>query len=114
MAHMTPRADEPPRRGREPRRSGIGAARAYTPRGRTVAERLAEGDRPRPAPPRDRPRVPPPPKPRIPQQRRRRIARPLGPPPPLANSTRRIRLSTLAALVAFIGIGIRLVVLQVV
>ncbi|MEV6845028.1 penicillin-binding protein 2 [Actinoplanes sp. NPDC051411] len=36
------------------------------------------------------------------------------PPPPLANSTRRLRLSTLAALVVFLMIGIRLVVLQVV
>src|ERR1700742_2314310 len=55
---MTPRADEPPRRGQEPRRGasrdvpppderdenrrgfgGIGEARAYTPRGRTMAER---------------------------------------------------------------------------
>jgi cell division protein FtsI (penicillin-binding protein 3) len=54
---MTPRADEPPRRGTPPRRGGardlpaemdsdrgrgfggIGDARAYTPRGRTVAER---------------------------------------------------------------------------
>jgi cell division protein FtsI (penicillin-binding protein 3) len=56
---MTPRAEEPPRRGLEPRRGasrdlppagdrdddkrrgfgGIGDARAYTPRGRTVAER---------------------------------------------------------------------------
>src|SRR3954466_15744158 len=54
---MSPRADEPPRRGTEPRRgasrdlptdgrdaeggrgfSGIGDARAYTPRGRTVRE----------------------------------------------------------------------------
>ncbi|WP_305786328.1 penicillin-binding transpeptidase domain-containing protein [Symbioplanes lichenis] len=49
---MTPRDDEPPRRGREPRRGasseegresgrgfgGIGEARAYTPRGRTVRE----------------------------------------------------------------------------
>src|SRR4051794_40307492 len=56
---MSPRADQPPRRGVEPRRGasrdvpaaderdddkgrgfgGIGDARAYTPRGRTVAER---------------------------------------------------------------------------
>src|SRR6187402_269876 len=61
---MPPRADEPPRRGQSPRRGasrdlppadarrddaddeggrrgfgGIGDARAYTPRGRTVAER---------------------------------------------------------------------------
>ncbi|HET6533295.1 MAG TPA: penicillin-binding protein, partial [Actinoplanes sp.] len=54
---MSPRADEPPRRGQQPRRGasrdgapagdeqasrgfgGIGEARAYTPRGRTVAER---------------------------------------------------------------------------
>ncbi len=55
---MSPRADEPPRRGQAPRRGasrdlppgdgddttasgfgGIGDARAYTPRGRTVAER---------------------------------------------------------------------------
>src|SRR6187402_891329 len=55
---MSPRADEPPRRGTEPRRGAsrdlptsegrdadpgrgfgsIGAARAYTPRGRTVRE----------------------------------------------------------------------------
>ncbi|WP_306209822.1 penicillin-binding transpeptidase domain-containing protein [Actinoplanes sp. RD1] len=49
---MTPRDDEPPRRGREPRRGassdegresgrgfgGIGEARAYTPRGRTVRD----------------------------------------------------------------------------
>jgi cell division protein FtsI (penicillin-binding protein 3) len=34
------------------------------------------------------------------------------PPPPLANSTRRLRLATLAALVTFVSIGIRLVVLQ--
>ena len=54
---MSPRAEEPPRRGQQPRRGashdvpppgdesarrgfgGIGEARAYTPRGRTVAER---------------------------------------------------------------------------
>jgi cell division protein FtsI (penicillin-binding protein 3) len=37
-----------------------------------------------------------------------------APPPPLANGIRRLRLSTLAALVAFLVIGIRLVVLQAV
>ncbi|HEY0536413.1 MAG TPA: penicillin-binding protein 2 [Actinoplanes sp.] len=160
---MTPRADEPPRRGRDPRRGaprvprvpddrdedrrrlgGIGAARAYTPRGRTVAERLAEGDkrarttegdripegekrtrttegdkrtrtaegdrRTRPA---ERPRIP---RPRMPEPRllRRPPKKRNTPPPPLAGSTRRLRLSTLAALVAFVAIGIRLVVLQVV
>jgi cell division protein FtsI (penicillin-binding protein 3) len=175
---MTPRADEPPRRGRDPRRGeprvprvaddhdddrrrrgGIGAARAYTPRGRTVAERLAEGEARRrtdaeqrraaadsdpPArgsadtDPRRRStadgerrsragdgrRVP---KPRAPQRggrpgpERRVLPRPVRrrpsrtePPPPLANGTRRLRLSTLAALLAFIAIGIRLVFIQAV
>jgi cell division protein FtsI (penicillin-binding protein 3) len=142
---MTPRADEPPRRARDPRRDdqdrrrlgGIGAARAYTPRGRTVAERLAEGgDRSRTtADPAERPAKRPADRPgdsrdrdrsgqrnRIPQQRvaRRPIARTksrpdrFAPPPPLANGTRRLRLSTLAALVVFVAIGIRLVVLQAV
>ena len=111
---MTPRAD-PPRRGRDDRggadrrrRSSIGAARAYTPRGRTVGERLSEGSERVPPAPRSRPAEDP----KRPRRPLSPVRKRTGPPPPLAGSIRRLRLSTLAALAAFAIILAQLVALQ--